>query len=172
QGQDPLGKHIRLEFCDGCTAEVIGVAGHVKESALDGDATNEERSQLYLPVAQLSDVLAPLAVNAISGIVRAKLPPAALMSSIRKESPRFDNRQAVHSEQLMTDAIAASLQSRRFSLVVLGIFAVTALVLSMVGIYSVVSYFVSQRINEIGVRLALGANRTDILVNVLAESGR
>jgi len=73
---------------------------------------------------------------------------------------------------LMTDAIAGSLAKRQFSLMVLGAFAGTALVLALIGIYGVVSYFVSQRMNEIGVRLALGAQERDILLDMLGEGGR
>jgi ABC-type antimicrobial peptide transport system permease subunit len=94
------------------------------------------------------------------------------MSSIRKELASFDNTRAVANEKLMTDAIAASLAGRRFSLIVLGTFALMALFLSMVGIYGVVSYLVMQRTGEIGVRVALGATPGDILYGVLREGGR
>ena len=111
----------------------------------------------------------PLAATAIAGIVRSRAAPEALLNSIRKELAAFESDRAVSNEKLMTDAIAASLARRRFSLIVLGSFAAIAVVLSIIGIYSVISYLVNQRSDEIGVRIALGAKPRDILLGVLRE---
>jgi predicted permease len=170
-GQDALGKHVHLELFDR-PAEIIGIAGHVKHSGLDADATSPSHSQIYSPYRQLPESILPLAASAVTCIVRSKTAPAVLMNSIRNTLGAFDSGRAVHSEELMTDAISASLAKRRFSLMVLGAFAGTALLLALIGMYGVVSYFVSQRTNEIGVRIALGAQAHVILLDVLREGGK
>ena len=180
-GQDPIGKQIRVGLFDfdpktrgdvRRPIEIVGVARHVKHTGLDSDDTAKVRMEYYFPIAQVPEVILPFAASAVAGIVRSETPTPALMSSIRKELASFDNTRAVANERLMTDAIAASLAGRRFSLIVLGAFALMALLLSMVGIYGVVSYLVMQRTGEIGVRVALGATPGDILYGVLREGGR
>jgi len=94
------------------------------------------------------------------------------MASIRREMTAFDNSNAISRELIMTDAIRTSLAGRRFALMVLATFSVIALVLSVAGIYGVVSYFVNQRTSEFGLRMALGAQSWNILYDVLGAGGK
>ena len=170
-GQDALGKHLRIQLF-GAPAEIIGIAGHVKHAGLDSDATASIRSQMYAPYLQLPDPILPLWTSVMTCVVRSNVATSELMKSVRREMAAFDSERAVHGELSMAEAISGSLAKRRFSLMVLGAFAGTALVLAMIGIYGVVSYLVSQRTNEIGVRLALGAKAGDIFLDVLGEGGK
>src|SRR5262249_51842758 len=113
-GQDPIGKSIRSSLFDRRLVEIVGVAGHVKHAGLGADASDKVRFEYYFPITQLPDIILPLAVNILTGIVRSTTPPESLMQATRTELASFDSGRAVTGEQLMTDAITESLASRRF----------------------------------------------------------
>jgi predicted permease len=166
---DVIGKQLRNGFDQ--TLEIVGVVGHIAHRDIDKDAS-ATLSELYVPYRQLPDAATALFGNFVSIVVRSPMASQSLFSAIREVVGGFDPSIAVHDERTMNDAISATLDGRRFSLAVLGLFAVTALTLATIGIYGVVSYGVTRRTRDIGIRLALGASPTHILTRVLGEAGR
>jgi predicted permease len=169
--QDPIGKHINFDILN-VTAEIVGVVGHVKQWGLDADATSSIQAQCYFHVAQIPDQFVPL-IGGNSGIVlRTAGSPLAQVGSIRRALDQANRQQVMYRIQTMDEIIAESLAARRFSAVLLGIFGVLAVVMSCVGIYGVISYLAGQRNHEIGVRMALGAERRHVLLMVLGEGAK
>jgi len=163
--EDPIGKRIRLPWNPGREDEpwrtVVGVVKDVKQYGLDKPAS----SAIYLPHAQYP-------VSFMTLVVRTTGDPAAMPGTVRQAVRKLDPDQVPTEIATMSDVMANSIQTQRFSMFVLGAFATLALALAAVGIYGVMSYVVAQRTHEMGIRIALGARAGNILSLVLKNALR
>ena len=154
--QNPVGKHIIVGRRD--PAEVVGVAADVRNRGLAQDT----EAQLYLPFPQL-------AWGNMNLLVRTAVPPQSLTHEVRAQIAALDPDQPVTNIQTVGDLMDSSRAQPRFTTQLLGVFSATALILAMIGIYAVLAYAVAQRRQELGIRLALGAERSDILRLVVRQ---
>jgi predicted permease len=170
-GKDPIGRHVNFDILN-VSAEVVGVVGHVKQWGMDENTSNSIQAQCYLALAQLPDSIMSLFAHGFPALVRFNPTMLNNAGPIRQALWTVNSQLAVYDTKRMTEIVADSLAEKRFAMMLLGVFAALATVLSCVGIYGVISYIAGQRTHEIGIRMAMGAERKDILRMMLGEAGR
>jgi len=164
---DAIGQRLEIQDTSAGyrTAEIVGVVGDVKQGKIEDAPTFD----MYVPYRQMDPVAVRWLRYRTFWIFRGSLPPAAMESALRREIHAEDASIAISSIRTLEQVTDSALAARKFTLLIVGFFAGTALILTIAGIYSVIAFGVAQRTREIGVRLALGAKAEQIFGLIIAE---
>jgi putative ABC transport system permease protein len=166
-GENPIGKRLTMTFFPDAVREIVGVVGDVK---LDGLDQTRPSATLYMPLSQMtSGMTGAFRSFPMSLVVRTSNHPGSMVPAATSAVHQVDAEIPVRDVLTMNELMANSVSQQRFNMLLLGGFGVLALILAGMGIYSVLSYSVKRRVQEIGIRLALGARLADVLRMVIIE---
>jgi putative ABC transport system permease protein len=164
--EEPLGQRLKPS-ADAPSWEIVGVVRHAEPNSLD--AQGPAPAQFYLNFDQIPVERLPGYVRRLNLLTRTEVEPLSLTAAVRAQVAALNKDQAVFNVRTMEQAVAQSVAPRRFSMLLLSVFAVVALALASLGIYGLMSYVVAQSTREIGVRMALGAEVSDVLKLALGQ---
>ena len=167
--ENPIGRTITFAHTGEC--RIVGIAGHVRHYE-PGSFAGYNQNQVYIPFYQVPDQWLPELHVLTTIVVRTPLDLQALLPSLKASVYGADPNQPIYDVRTMQDIASESMSSERFPMILLGAFAGLALLLASVGIYGLISYSVAQRVHEIGIRMALGAERRKILRMVIGHGLR
>jgi putative ABC transport system permease protein len=158
--EDPLGRKIRTSYATERTRTIVGIVGRVRQTALDLDPA----PHIYIPYAQEP------ATPGMAIVLNSRLPASSLAAAARTVVRGLDRHQPISEIRSMNEIVSGSIAPRRFIALVLAVFALTALLLSLVGVYGLIAFRAGSRTHEIGLRIALGAPRAGIVRWMLKET--
>ena len=167
---DVAGKQLWSRAMGSAALEVVGVVGHVRHWGLADDDRSRVQDQLYYPFSQVPDRLMGLFSSVMSVAVRTDSAPLNFVEALKREERGTMGDQSLYEIRTMEQLANASLARQRFLLLLFGVFSGLALSLACIGIYGVLSYLTSQRVPEMGLRIALGANAPNVVGLVLKQS--